>query len=169
MNIINTIKNYFKNSVNKINMSLTSTDNVIMKEKLEALDLKIKELENLAQGTINLTKNRHYAIDTDDNANLGAGELDLCITNNIVSISGRLASKTQLSGEYYVTLPINVRPKKSYVGYWANVIVNGTNYKFHIQIEKTNPSRILVYSYDTFPSGQSIVFQLTYALDDEAN
>lgn len=169
MNIINTLKNYFKNNENKINMSLSSSDNVLLKEKLEMLDLKIKELENLAQGTINLTENRHYIINTENNVNLGASELDLCITNNIAIISGRLSAKTELNGEYYVDLPVNVRPKKSYVGYWANIIVNGNNYRFHIQIMKDNPNRILIYSYDNFPANESLVFQLVFALDNTVN
>ena len=164
MNIINTIKNYFKNNENKVNMSLTSTDNVIMKEKLEALDLKIKELENLAQGTINLTKNRHYEVTASDD--IGTTEFDLTITNNIVNMSGRLVSKHQLNGQYYLDLPINVRPKTSHVGYWANVIVDGVNYRFHIQVDRSHPNRLNIFSYDTFPSSNGIVFQLTYLLDN---
>ena len=169
MNIINTIKNYFKNNENKINMSLSSSDNVLLKEKLEMLDLKIKELENLAQGTINLTKNRHYLVDSSNNPDLGATEFDLCISNNIVYMSGRLVSKHQLNGQYYLDLPINVRPKTSFVGYWANIIVDGVNYKFHITVEKANPNRLSIYSYDNFPANNSIVFNITYALDYQPN
>lgn len=169
MNIINTIKNYFKNNENKINMSLSSSDNVLLKEKLEMLDLKIKELENLAQGTINLTKNRHYVVDSSNNPDLGSTEFDLCISNNIVYMSGRLASKHQLNGQYYLDLPINVRPKTSYVGYWSNIIVDGVNYKFHINVERANPNRLVIFSYDNFPANASIVFNLTYPLDYQPN
>lgn len=169
MNIINTIKNYFKNNENKINMSLSSSDNVLLKEKLEMLDLKIKELENLAQGTINLTKNRHYLVDSSNNPDLGSTEFDLCISNNIVYMSGRLVSKHQLNGQYSLDLPINVRPKTSYVGYWANIIVDGVNYKFHIDVNKANPNRLNIYSYDNFPSNAGIVFNLTYPLDYQPN
>ena len=169
MNIINTIKNYFKNNENKINMSLSSSDNVLLKEKLEMLDLKIKELENLAQGTINLTKNRHYLVDTSNNPDLGATEFDLCISNNIVYMSGRLVSKHQLNEQYYLDLPINVRPKTSYVGYWANIIVDGVNYKFHITVEKANPNRLSIFSYDNFPANNGIVFTLIYPLDYTSN
>lgn len=169
MNIINTIKNYFKNNENKINMSLSSSDNVLLKEKLEMLDLKIKELENLAQGTINLTKNRHYVVDSSNNPDFGATEFDLCISNNIVYMSGRLVSKHQLNGQYYLDLPINVRPKTSYVGYWAPVIVDGVIYKFHINVDKANPNRLSIFSYDNFPASAGIVFNLTYALDYQPN
>lgn len=165
MNIINTIKNYFKNNENKINMSLTSTDNVLMKEKIEMLDLKIKELENLTQANINLTENRHYTIDTSTNPDLGAGEFDLCISNNIVYMTGRLVAKRALHGEYYLQLPVNVRPKTSYVGYWTNIIINGTNYRMHIQVERNHPNRLLVYSYDTIPITEGFVFNLIYPLD----
>lgn len=168
MNIINTIKNYFKNNENKINMSLSSSDNVLLKEKLEMLDLKIKELENLAQGTINLTKNRHYVVDTSNNPDFGATEFDLCISNNIVYMSGRLVAKHQLNDQYYLDLPINVRPKTSYVGYWAPVIVDGVTYKFHINVDKANPNRLSIFSYDNFPAGSSIVFQIVFPLDNTA-
>lgn len=165
MNIINTIKNYFKNNENKINMSMTSSDNVLLKEKLEMLDLKIKELENLTQGTINLTKNRHYVADSSNNPDLGASEFDICISNNIVYMSGRLVAKHALNGQYYLDLPINLRPKTSYVGYWANIIINGTNYRFHIQVDRAYPNRLNIYSYDTLPESEGFVFNLTYALD----
>ena len=169
MNIINTLKNYFKNNENKINMSLSSSDNVLLKEKLEMLDLKIKELENLAQGTINLTKNRHYVVDSSNNPDLGATEFDLCISNNIVYMSGRLSAKHQLNGQYYLDLPINVRPKTSYVAYWAPVIVDDVIYKFHINVNKEDPNRLSIFSYDNFPASASIVFNLTYPLDYQPN
>lgn len=168
MKIINTLKKFIDNNIVKFNFSKSSSDNILLKEKIETLDLKLKELENLAQGSINLLKNRHFIVDTSQNENLGAAEFDLCITDNIVIMSGRLASKKQLNGYYYVDLPINVRPKAEYVGYWAPVIVDGQPYRFHIQVERKNPNRLNVYSYENFPAGNSIVFQLVYSLDDTA-
>lgn len=167
MKIINTIKKYF-NVTSKNNFSLSSSDNILLKDKLEMLDLKLKEHENLIQGLINYTNVTHYVPDTSQNENIGAGEFDIAITNNIVNMSGRLVSKTNLNGQYYVDLPINLRPKRQYVGYWANIIVDGVNYRFHIQVEKSNPSRLNIFSYDNFPAGSGMVFQLTYALDDNA-
>lgn len=167
MKIINTIKKYF-NTTNKNNFSFSSSDNILLKDKLEILDLKLKEQENLIQGLINYSEIKFYTVDTSNNANLGASEFSLAIFNNIVNMSGRLTSKNALSGQYYIDLPVNVRPKVGYVGYWANVIVDGTNYRFHIQVDKSNPSRLNIYSYDTFPAESSIVFQLTYALDNYA-
>lgn len=169
MKIINTIKNYFKSSENKINLSYSSSDNILLKQEVESLDLKLKEHENLIQGLINYTKTRYYKPDTSENENLGAGEFDIIVTNNIVNMSGRIIAKTDLSGQYYMTLPSNFRPKADYVGYWTTVIVDGVEYKFHIQVDRTYPNRLNIYSYDTFPSGSSIVFQLTYPLDNGAN
>lgn len=167
MKIINTIKKYF-NVTSKNNFSLSSSDNILLKDKLEMLDLKLKEHENLIQGLINYTNVTHYVPDTSQNENIGADEFDIAITNNMVNMSGRLISKTNLNGEYYVNLPVNLRPKRAYVGYWANIIADGVNYRFHIQVEKSHPSRLLIFSYDNFPVGKSMVFQLTYALDDNA-
>lgn len=168
MKIINTLKKYYKNNETKNNFSNSSTDNILLKEQLKTLDLKIKEQDNLIQGLINFTNIKHYTIDTTENENFNAVELDISVTNNIVIMSGRLISKTQLSGQYYITLPTNLRPKNGYVGYWANIIVDGNNYRFHIQVDKAYPSRLNIFSYDTFPIGSPIVFQLTYALDDTA-
>lgn len=169
MKIINTLKKFIDNNIVKFNFSESSSDNILLKEEIETLDLKLKELENLAQGSINLLKNRHFIVDTSQNNDLGALEFDLSITDNIVIMSGRLASKKQLSGQYYVDLPINIRPKTSYVGYWAPVIVDGTTYRFHIQVDRDHPNRLNIYSYDNFPAGNSIVFQLVFPLDDTAH
>lgn len=167
MNIINTLKNYFKNNINKINMSLTSTDNILLKEKTEMLDLKLKEIENLLQGQINFSKIRHYSVTPNENFYTDA--LDLCVTNNMALFSGLLYSKTQLNGEYHIDLPINVRPKTGFIGSWTHVISDGTPYRFHIQVERNAPSRLLVFSYDTLPQNTSIPFNLIYALDDLPN
>lgn len=166
MNIINTFKKFIDNNIIKINFSKTSSDNILLKEKIEILDLKLKELENLAQGSINLLKNRHFIVDTSQNNDFGASEFDLSITDNIVIMCGRLTSKQILNGEYNIDLPINIRPKNSYVGYWTNVIVDGVAYRFHITVSKNNPTKLNIFSYDNFPANDSIVFQLVFPLDN---
>ena len=168
MKLINTLKKFIDNNIVKFNFSKSSSDNILLKEKIEILDLKLKELENLAQGSINLLKNRHFIVDTSQNNDFGASEFDLSITDNIVIMCGRLSSKQQLNGQYYLDLPINVRPKTSYVGYWAPVIVDGVTYKFHINVDKANPNRLSIFSYDNFPAGSSIVFQIVFPLDNTA-
>ena len=168
MKIINTLKNFIDNNIVKFNFSKSSSDNILLKEKIEILDLKLKELENLAQGSINLLKNRHFIVDTSQNNYFGSSEFDLSITDNIVIMCGRLASKQQLNGEYNIDLPINIRPKNSYVGYWTNVIVDGVAYRFHIQVSKSNPKKLTIFSYDNFPAKSSIVFQIVFPLDDTA-
>ena len=169
MNIINTIKKFFKlkTDTGKINLPMSSTDNIIDKNTLECLDTKIQNIESLIQGLINYTNIRTYTVDTSQNEDFSAAELSVVETNNIVVMSGRLASKRTLHYQYYIDLPVNLRPMVSYVGYWAPVVVDGIEYKFHIMIYKNDPSRLNIYSYDEFPAQNSIVFQLVFALDNK--
>lgn len=168
MKIINSLKKYFKNNELKNNFSLSSSDNILLKEKLEMLDMKLREQDNLINSLIDFTKVKHYQVDTSENEDFSGENLDIAVSNNIVNFSGNLLSKTQLFGQYYITLPTNLRPKKNYVGYWSVVVVDNVSYKFHIQVDKENPGRLNIFSYDTFPANNPIVFDLTYLLDNSA-
>lgn len=166
MKISNTTKVYVNEETQTL-FDVSSTDNILVKENKNMLDLELKLLENDVKAIMNQLAPKHYFIDTSQNSSIGGSAFVITIVNNVVYLSGRLVAKQALNGEYKLTLPISCRPKAEYVGNWAPVIIDGNIYRMHLDIHRSSGNVLNLYFYDTIPQGCSVVTNLCYPLDDE--
>lgn len=168
MNILNTIKKYFKLKTDdeKINMSLTSFDNVIDKKTLEYLDKKISDIENYIDIFNNYLNPIQYKIEDTDK--LTMHECQIFVIGQLVVISGNIYSKETLHYSYDIPLPVNLRPANGSIRNWNRQNPDGLNLSVHIDINRNNGNTLNLYCYDEVPQNESIAVNLIYVLDNKA-
>lgn len=169
MNILNTIKKYFKLKTDeeKINMSLTSCDNVIDKKSLEYLDKKISDIENYIDIFNNYLNPKQYKIEDTDK--LTMHECQIFVIGQLVIISGNIYPKEKLvKGNYNIPLPLNLRPANGSIRNWYRQNPDGLNLSVHIDINRNAGNTLKLYCYDEVPTNESLAVNLIYVLDNKA-
>lgn len=167
MNIINTIKKFFKNNTLKNNFSVSTIDNIYDKTSLNSMDYEIKLIKDKNKFYDSYLTRFNYDLSTvpEQNNNFGLSQLSVDVIAGFCIISGRIATSNNVIGNQIIKFPVDLSPSKEYIGKGEVCVIDGDEYKIRIQIEKSNPKQMSIFFYDEIPSGKSILINLVYPLN----
>ena len=166
MKILNTIRKFFKNNELKDDFSISTEDNIYNKETKYPLDVDLDMLKRKDDDITKFVSPINYKLYnvTDQNTHFGYSQLTVSVIAGMCIISGRLATSQAVSGQEVIKLPTNLTPLDEYVGYGTVIVIDGTEYKIRLIIERDHPDQMVIYFYDEVPTSSSILINIVYPL-----
>lgn len=171
MNILNSIKKYFKlkTDAEKQIFSLTSADNVLDKNTKFYIDERIDALKRYCDTLSNFVEPQIYQMPENSRVSNNPNLINVVILGKLCLITGVVYLTTGggglPTGSTEIDLPLNLKPQSNECHTNNKMRIDGTEYNVQFMVTRNKPSKLLIYCNPSIPEGKTLPINLIFPLD----